>query len=160
MVDKDTFKPPYSSIYYNTIWYGDNRWRTEVMKSQKTPILDPQGWLAEFLCWAFFFKLIEAEWHLYASVNWDFNQNRKFFTHEHASENIVSKMVLILSWPQCVKSLCYENVRFHCLIINSKLVQEENPHVPTHNPFSQHIWMLSNAIRDSFRLFHSLLAQP
>ena len=38
-----------------------------------------------------------------------FNQNSYFFFQENAFENVVGKMVVILSWPQCVKCSLYWN---------------------------------------------------
>ena len=67
--------------------------------------------------------LIEAEWSIYASVNytslvqimdfinstlrsklqWNFKRNAYLFIEEHRFENVVWKMANILSRPQCVK---------------------------------------------------------
>ena len=48
---------------------------------------------------------VVINWILRNTLQWNFNQNTKHFVHKTASENIVCKMVSILSRPQCVNSL-------------------------------------------------------
>ena len=48
--------------------------------------------------------LIIVNWTLKNKLQWNFNQNIKLFTHEHASDNIVCEMSAILSSGRWVKT--------------------------------------------------------
>ena len=47
--------------------------------------------------------LVKVKWTFRNKLQWNFNQNRTFFIHKYASEDVVCEMVAILSKGRWVK---------------------------------------------------------
>ena len=80
-------------------------------------------------------QLIEAEWRIYYrnqcwnivnwttrnKIQWNFNRNIYIFDQENPFENVVWKMSVILSRPQCVNKSCVLILELPCIFCPIKI---------------------------------------